>query len=213
MYLVAVTVLVFVSAPNATEAQGNLVVNGGFDFNAAGWIITNVLGSGYESTKGNPPGDVALDSLSPSLSTDPTASQTITSLTPGTTYVVSGDYRNITDRGGGSPTDFSFGVSIDGVLLFEAAQQTPNNWRNFNFLYTATASSALLSLSAQINGTGVSYAIDNIAMDVPEPSSLWLMGVGGIASAMFFRNRRTACQHTKHHCSCTQVHGEPPAAP
>jgi hypothetical protein len=46
-------------------------------------------------------------------------------------------------------------------------------------------------LSAQINGTDDSYFIDNISMEaVPEPNSLCLVGVGGIMSTMFFKNRR-----------------------
>jgi len=73
--------------------------------------------------------------------------------------------------------------------MFEAAQQYPNNWRSFDFLYTASASTADLSLAAQIDGTGVVYEIDNIAMQaVPEPSALCLLTIGGLAlSQLLFR--------------------------
>lgn len=190
-YFVALTILLLVSSPDQGKAQGNLVFNGGFDTSAVGWILSNVSFGGYESTKGNPAGDVALDITPPSSTADPTAGQTINSLTPGTIYIVSGDYRRMADRGGGSPTDFSFGVAIDSVFFFEAVAPINNNWYSFSFPYTATGSSALLSLSSQINGTGLSYAIDNIAMyNIPEPSSFWLMAIGGILSAAFFKSWR-----------------------
>jgi hypothetical protein len=175
----------------SATAQGNLVLNGGFDTSAAGWILAN--GAEYELTKGNPAGDIALDSIHPSPSTDPTASQTINSLTPGTIYTVSGDYAYITDRGGGSPTtDYSFGVAIDGIFLFETL--TPTNgtpWRSFSFSYTASSSSALLSLSSQMNGTGITYSIDNIAMYAapePSPSLLILLGSG----VLFYVRRKSS---------------------
>jgi hypothetical protein len=178
----------------SAKAQGNLVVNGGFDTDSSGWLITNVEvdeGGGYSSSFGNPPGSVALynpdfGSSSPS----PTASQEISSLTPGQLYIVSGDYQ----RGLGKNTAVdSFGVALDGLFLFETVVPTDSNWHSFSFDYAATSTSALLSLEAQINGTDYSYAIDNIAMyAVPEPNSLCLMGVGGMMSALFFRHRRKA---------------------
>src|ERR1043165_492220 len=180
--------LVFVSCRGRARAQGTLVFNGGFATNTDGWILAN--GAGFEFTKGNPAGDVALGSIPPSDTTDPTASQTINSLTPGTAYLVSGDLRYLTDRGGGSPTDFGFGVMVDGAVLFESAQRTSVVWQHFSALYTATAPSALLSLAAQRNGTGVEYAIDNIAMgEAPEPSSFWLICAAGISAALFSRCR------------------------
>ncbi|MGI8965891.1 MAG: PEP-CTERM sorting domain-containing protein, partial [Limisphaerales bacterium] len=75
----------------------------------------------------------------------------------------------------------SFGVAINGSYLFEVAASPNGSWKSFNFFYTATTSSALLSLSSQINGTGVEYGIDNISVQaVPEPSSLILLCCGGI---------------------------------
>jgi len=194
---IVLSAFAFLLLPRLATAQGNLVVNGGFDSSAAGWALIN--GASWPLL-GNPGNAVGLDNLSPSPSTDPTASQTINGLTPGFIYSISGDYQKQKDRGATTTpsTDNSFGVAIDGTFLFEAASSTniDVNWYNFNFLYTATSSSALLSLSSQINGTGVSYAIDNISMQaVPEPSSLCLIGIGGIVSAIFFRNRRFLCQN------------------
>jgi hypothetical protein len=182
-YFVALTTLLLVSLPNGGKAQGNLVFNGGFDTSTTGWMTTNVFGSGYESAQGNPPGDLLLDGLS----SPSTASQTITSLTPVAIYVVSGDYRKV---GGKVFTDYTFGVALDGIFLFRTADPGNFNWQSFSFQYTATSSSVLLSLSSKISGSDFAYAIDNISMQpVPEPSSFWLMGVGGMVGVMFCRNR------------------------
>jgi hypothetical protein len=168
--------------PRLATAQGNLVFNGGFDSNANGWTIINTPGGfGFSPVVGNPGGGVLLDNIEPSSSSDPTASQTINSLTRWTSYVVSGEYQQGKDRGGGSPTDPSFGVAIDGVFLFTVVAPNDFNWHQFSFSYTPISPFIILSLSSQINGTGVSYEIDNIAMHaVSEPGilSLSLLSIG-----------------------------------
>ena len=66
-------------------------------------------------------------------------------------------------------------MALDGVFLFETAALADFNWHSFSFDYTATSTSAFLSLEAQINGTDYAYFIDNISIEaVPEPNSLWL---------------------------------------
>lgn len=141
----------------------NLIVNGGFNTNATGWSAANNSFGGYVCCKGNPGGFFSLDSGTPSLTTDPTVSQVITGLIPGVHYVVSGDYEKEIDRGGGSPTGLSFGVAIDGAFLYESPQ-SDFAWHSFAFSFAATSPSVTLSISAQRNGTGVSYEIDNIMM-------------------------------------------------
>ena len=82
-------------------------------------------------------------------------------------------------------------MALDGIFLFETADPGNFNWQSFSFEYTATSSSALLGLSSKINGSDFVYAIDNIVMqEVPEPGSLWLMGIGVLASTRFFKERR-----------------------
>jgi hypothetical protein len=169
-----------------TRAQGNLVVNGGFDIDDGGWSVNS--GSGYFNFKnGNPPGEFVLAGV-PSPSSDPTISQTVTGLVPSQTYVVSGDYINI-DSLSGLPADLSFGVALDGVFLFETAQPQDFEWHHFSFPYNATAPSAVLSLSAQRNGTSIQYAIDNIAIQVPEPCSVGLLCLGVAAWAVLVEKR------------------------
>ncbi len=184
---IAVVSLILLCQAQRATAQGNMVVNGGFDTDASGWSMINIgSGGGFLALFGNPPGSVVLEN--PSSSNVPTASQEIGSLTLGQLYVVSGDYRRIAGK---DTANISFGVALDGIYMFETVVPSDNSWYNFNFDFTASSSSALLSLSAQINGADYSYAIDNIAMyAVPEPTCLCLIGVGGIAGALFFKRRR-----------------------
>ena len=174
--------------PQSATAQGNLVFNGGFDHDASGWTATNIqvgVGYGYDPLKGNPGGCFWLWS-GPSSSLTPVISQPINGLIPGSTYLVSGDYSVAGGSLGATP---SFGVAIDGIYLFEVAP-TIGTWQSFSYSYTATDSSALLSLAAEMNGTHVAYRVDNIFMEgVPEPNSLWLLGVGAITSALLSHPR------------------------
>jgi hypothetical protein len=149
-------------------AAQNLIINGGFDTNATGWTASNVsrLG-GWACCKGNPGGFFQLDTT-PSPTTDPTISQVINGLTPGVSYAVSGVYEKLIDWGGGSLTNLSFGVAVDGVFRYEVPQ-SGWAWHSFGFAFVATSPSVTLSISAQRNGTGVSYGIDNIVMQ-PTPS-------------------------------------------
>jgi hypothetical protein len=177
------TVLAILCPLSSAIAQGNLVFNGGFDTGVAGipdgWTMTN---GAVWGGLGNPTPAVALLNENPSPFTDPTASQTISGLVQGLMYMVAGDYQRTKDRGGGAPTDFSFGVAIDDVFLFEAIAPADFSWHSFNFFYTASSSSVVLSLSSEINGTGVEYKIDNISMhEVPEPSAAVLLALFGSA--------------------------------
>jgi len=158
-------------------AQGNLVFNGSFNTDASGWTLANL--AYFDNKAGNPLPCVDLLGLTAA------ATQTINNLSSGTTYVISGDYRIY-----GSSTNPCFGVSMDGVILFQDATQQPDIWQSFSIAYTAASSSATLSL-ARINAAGIDCDIDNIAIyAIPEPGSLCLLGVGGMISAIFFRNRR-----------------------
>ena len=195
---IVLTALALLLLPQSVAAQGNLVVNGTFESGSTGWTLTNgaIVAWGW----GGDPGVACfLISSNESPANEPTASQAINGLLAGTSYIISGNYEVGKDRGGASPTNASFGVAIDDTFLFEVAASPNGRWQSFSFSYTAASSSVLLSLSSQINGTGVEYAIDNISMEaVPEPSSLWLIGIGGIARATFLRNRRKIwlqCDH------------------
>ena len=82
-------------------------------------------------------------------------------------------------------------IEILKVLSTERARNPGNNQSNsFSFLYATTSSTAILSLALQMNGTGVSYGIDNIAIyTVPEPAAEMLLGFGGILLSGFGRRK------------------------
>lgn len=147
------------------SGQGTLVVNGDFNSNANGWTLTNgsSSGSGY-TLSGDQGGCFILDNIAPSDSTDPTGSQTIDGLVPGTVYVVSGKYAGGKDRGADSLSVSNFAVEMEGVVLFEAVVPAISSWQSFAFLYSATSPSATLRLSSQRNGSGVSCLFDDIAV-------------------------------------------------
>jgi hypothetical protein len=86
-------------------------------------------------------------------------------------------------------------ASIGGNFLFETAGQEDTFWHSFSFLYSATSSIAVLSLASQLNGTGISYGIDNIAMNaIPEPSSICLIFLGSGLLIFVRKRRRNAAQ-------------------
>jgi hypothetical protein len=176
--MVRLTALILSCFAQSVTAQGNLVVNGGFDTDSSGWILTN--GADWDSKFGNPSPCIDL------LGHTAAAAQTINNLVSGTTYVVSGDYQVIN-----TTVNPSFGVAINNIYLLEITPQTTRSWINFSFFYTATSSSANLSLS-QINNSGLEYDIDNIAMQaVPEPSSSLLILLGsGVLIYVRTRNKK-----------------------
>jgi hypothetical protein len=173
------------------SANDNLVFNGDFSSHADGLVITDTPGGfGYSSVRGNPGGNVFLDNISPSLSSDPTASQVINGLTPGNIYLISGDYLRGKVRGTGLPTGPSFGVAMDGDFLLTSDADPPFSWQPFRVAYVATSSAATLSFSSQINGTGISYNIDNIELHaIPEPSGLAL----GLIGLTLFATYKVRC--------------------
>jgi hypothetical protein len=100
---------------------------------------------------------------------------------------VLGNYRNESTQGS------SFGVAIDDVFLFEDTSSGNQSWQTFSFFYTAASLSAVLSLSAQINGIGT-YNADNISMyAVPEPGVLGFLGLGGLAFLKHRRKSKAVC--------------------
>ncbi len=183
----AVASVALLGSLESATAQGNLVVNGGFDTDASGWTVVNVgSGGGYVSESGIPGGYFYISG--PPSTPPPSISQTINGLIPGTSYIVTGDY----SLGKGSPAEAGFGVAVDGTCLFVGGSTSA--WQSFSFDYTADAPSALLSLSSDVLGSWDSYGVDNIAVTaVPEPSSLYLVGIGGIAGLRWLRRKGSAC--------------------
>ncbi len=189
LFFLLAPLLAFGPFSDRGKAQGNLVFNGGFDLGTGGWMATNISRfGGWDPGKGNPGGNFFLDAVPSSL--NPTINQQITGFTPGLTYLVSGDYAYSDDSGGPSVTP-SFGVAFNGVFVFQTVKPSSADWQTFSVLYTPGSSDELLSISAQLNGTGASYGIDNIAiLPVPEPSSIALLLLTGGSLALALGKKR-----------------------
>ena len=170
--------ILFGSLDTAT-AQGTFVINGTFDAGATGWTLSGFGKGGWDASAGNPGGCFVI-SGSPSPET---VSQTISGLTPGVSYTVSGDYEALFDVAGDE-----LAVTIYGTSKYFAGSYF--DWRSFSFTFTADTASTVLSLSSGQNGINDSYRLDNIAITVvPEPSPLCLLGMGGIAGLLFLRRK------------------------
>jgi hypothetical protein len=166
----------------AVAAQaGNLITNGGFDTGTVGWSpVGNDGNGGWRSVGGNPGGYFIINAAGQSLS-DPSISQTISGLSVGSTYHITGDYRNNYGCCGAQVGQISFGVDIDGVEI--AALPNPGTgWSPFTVSFVATSSTHTLRFRSEINGNDTDMAIDNIGLDegaaapVPVPATnTWML--------------------------------------
>jgi hypothetical protein len=167
--------------PKLAEAQGNLVVNGGFDTSATGWTLAGVS---YDSKYGDPAGDLSLPGGTAS------ASQTINGLVAGTTYIVSGNYQGTV---GVFSTGPNFEVTMNGAIIFETVSSGNNNWDYFSVPYTASSVNAVLSFGV-LDEPSEGYGIDNISMQaVPESSTSTLITLGVGAVCVYARKRKWLC--------------------
>lgn len=149
--------ILMASISTSAVGQSNLVVNGGFTANTSGWIMTNISGTGYVPSGGNPPGCIYLSNMSTSLAA--TVSQQINGLVPGTIYVAAGEYR----WGGKNFASNSFAVELGGHPLLLAPTPPDYTWHSFTAAFQATATNALLSISA-LDGAENPYYVDNIVL-------------------------------------------------
>ncbi|MGB1126525.1 MAG: DUF642 domain-containing protein [Phycisphaeraceae bacterium] len=132
------------------------------------------------------------------LSNDTTSISTDIATVIGTTYEVTFDHSVLTVVGDASYTT-TFDVAITGQANtsysndfsdFTLANGVPNSFLTESIQFTATATTTTLSfISTGENGGGDrGPTIDNVRFDqVPEPSSLALLGLGGLCLA---RRRR-----------------------
>ncbi len=146
------------------DAITDFVVNGGFD-DATGWTpIGNAIPGWIEwkASGGNPGGYYIINDVgSPGF--DPGLQQTLSGLTIGDTYTITGDFRNHYNCCGAYIGQISFGVDIDGAEI--AALENPGTaWSPFSVTFTATNTSHTLKFRSEINGTDTDMAIDNIAV-------------------------------------------------
>ncbi len=168
----------------ATTASAEFIVNGGFSLDASGWTANNIDGSGgWRDTGGNPDvgGTFILNNGGPTTPT-PSIQQSITGLTIGQAYRISGDEMRANSSDGGN-TDF--GVEIDGHLWEYNIPTT--SWFHFSEVFVALNTTATLLLTGERHADN-DPKIDNISLTpVPEPTTT-LLALGAVLSAL--RKRR-----------------------
>lgn len=176
----------------APVAHAQVIVNGDFNAGLTGWT-TNTGNIFVDAGNGNPGANAVINDVG----TDPfnpTLSQTITGLTTGITYLITGDHAVHVEI---TPTANSFGAAIDGIFLYQDSLTPAQGYQPFSFVFTATGTSAVLSLVGERNGSDVSYRVDNIAIAVapsaaaPEPGTIaLLLGIVPAAAGMEALRRR-----------------------
>lgn len=183
--LVAGCVLAGIAATGSAE----FIVNGDFSLavpsngTGNGWTSFNIdSAGGWRATGGNPGGTFFLNDAG-STTTNPSIQQTITGLTIGQAYVISGD-ETVANSSTGTNSDF--GVEIDGHLWEYTVPV--GSWLHFSETFVASSTTVTLLLTGERNGDS-DPRIDNISLDaVPEPLSLLALGAG--LSAMLRKRRK-----------------------
>ena len=138
-----------------------LITNGGFDTDAAGWAIDGVHVTYYNSG-GNPDGWLWLNGVGNS-GFDPSASQTVSGLTVGQVYTLNGSTRNHANCCGAFVGQAALAIDIDGI-----EQTTINNpgttWTDFSHSFTASNTTHTFRFRSEINGHDTDMGIDNISI-------------------------------------------------
>jgi hypothetical protein len=154
----------------AAVSTQNLVSNGDFATGYTGWTASNIDNSGgWRSTGGNSGGYFLLNSNG-AVATDPTIQQTVTGLIPGQWYTISGQRNNIENGAYGNASALSFGVAVDNTILLQLANTAGATWSPFSVQFKATATSHVISISAERNGDDTQYGVDNLSV-VASPNS------------------------------------------
>ena len=195
--------LALLAGVHQATAQGNLLINGGFEApvitantyaklaTISGWTTTNAGGlfEIWSGTFGAIPATEGVQSLEINASiVDETVFQTV-SVTPGLLTTLSFDYT-------GREADNTFTISLsDGytaaTTLDPASYYSTPTWATFTESFTPTTSSLTISFRGQpIPPFDAGAHIDNVSLvqAVPEPSTLALTVLGGLG--MLWRLRR-----------------------
>ncbi len=167
------------------RARAQSITNGDFVTDLSGWTTQ---GPSTIWVGDNGPDNVSGAAwINDVLNATPFLQQTITGLTSGQNYTISGFY--------GSRDQFfgtgSFTAQIDGTTDFVNTDMGNTDWKPFAFTFTAASASAVLRFNAQV-GNDSDYRVDKIAITpaaVPEPGSIALV-VGFLAVGGVFARRR-----------------------
>jgi Subtilase family/Concanavalin A-like lectin/glucanases superfamily/Immunoglobulin I-set domain/HYR domain/Beta-propeller repeat len=170
--------LTWISDCASTNPCGS-IQNGNFDAyvpansTGGGWTSENIsadpTSGGWFATEGNPDGTFLLNA-SGDPNSDPTIYQTVCCLTNGQCYTIHGQVKvQVWDPGVPTPTNGtpSFGVKLNDAwppTFIYQLYVPPNDydWHDFSANFTASSTCQTIYFSAEINGTDVSYYLDNV---------------------------------------------------
>ncbi len=193
---------VAILAASSASAGVNLIADGDFSSppQGGGWTIyapgingwTSDIGDGieigYSPIYGLGCDNAGCQNLELDANTWGADSYTVTGLHVGTTYDLSWDYGG---RSSGGPSSAT--ASFGGVILTTDSGSV-GVWTHNEFSVVATSTSETLTFIAADTGApsyGNEYT--NISLDVPEPSTWMIMGLGFVGLAFAGRRaRRTA---------------------
>ena len=177
--------ILVVAIATSSAAATNFLVNGTFDTavpdngTGGGWTSATISSGdgGWNAGRGNPAPGYILNHTG-QVGSDPKIFQTVTGLTPGSKYVIYGDYA--LGAATGTPSN-SFEVRVDGTAILSIGPH-PDHLpgytaitAQFSVMFIATATSHQIMFAAECNGSDHHYLVDNLVMEttVAVESSTW----------------------------------------
>ena len=173
---------IFVAAVCAAGlAHAQDFVNGDFVGNANGWTQLDQQG-GYSSGAGSDGAAGYMWINNSGNSTLPRVEQTISGLTVGENYTVSGFIKTQVIFNSGDP----FQALVDDVVVFNGPNQRLDQWTAFSFDVVATSTSHKFTFRAEVTGDS-DWDLDTVHLNanpVPEPvsSTVLLAGLAGLVA-------------------------------
>jgi hypothetical protein len=149
--------------------------------NMAGWTKSGAGNVGYNYAGNNPFADngaVPEGNAVAFIQNTDALSQVITGLMPGQQYLLELDYNARAGTGSGR-----FVADLGGTILVDDTFTPDGTYKHLAAVWTATASSATLSLGGIQQGGDSAVSFDNVTLRlVPEPTSGVVLLVTGLAS-------------------------------